>query len=223
MLQAGTNVVGDSVQLRAYSQVYNVHFNESVFSSQAVILGSQVTPQSLPVIATLPTFPAITPGTTDITVANGQTMTLAPGNYHNITVGDSATLILSGGIYHILTLDVRQGGKLLFQGPSEMRIKNEMDSDADVTIGPDASAPTLQASQIIFYVQGVDDSGHPMDGDPNVTPVAIDIGERNTLVANIYAPNGTVRLRANTVATGAYIGNQVIVGEGVGLTLKSAF
>lgn len=223
MLQAGSSVVGDTVRLRANSQVYNVHYNESLFSNQAVILGNQVTPQSLPVIAALPAFPTITPGTTDIEVATNQSLTLAPGSYRNITVKTKGTLILTGGIYHILTLDIRQEAKLLFKGPSEMRIKNEMDTDAKTIIGPDASAPTLQASQIIFYVQGTDDQGHPADGDPNVTPTAVDIGERNTVVANIYAPNGTVKLRANTTATGAYIGKQVLIGERVELTLKSAF
>jgi hypothetical protein len=223
MLQAGSNVVGDTVRLRANAQVYNVHFNESVFSNQANILGSQVTPQALPVLAALPPFPTITPGTTDIEVTTNQTMTLAPGSYRNVIVKTKGTLILTGGIYHMLTLDIRQEARILFQAPSEVRIKDEMDTDAKTVFGPSASAPTLQASQIVFYIQGTDDQGHPPDGDPSVTPTAVDIGERNTVVANIYAPNGTVRLRANTIGTGAYIGRQVLIGERVELTLKSAF
>jgi hypothetical protein len=43
----------------------------------------------------------------------------------------------------------------------------------------------------------------------------VQIGERNTVIANIYAPNGTVLLRANTVATGAFIGKQVEIGRRV--------
>ena len=52
--------------------------------------------------------------------------------------------------------------------------------------------------------------------------IAVPQGQRNNFT-NIYAPNGTVFLRANTVATGAFIGKQVEIGQWVELTLKSAF
>jgi UDP-3-O-[3-hydroxymyristoyl] glucosamine N-acyltransferase len=51
----------------------------------------------------------------------------------------------------------------------------------------------------------------------------VQIGERNTVIANIYAPNGTVFLRANTIGTRAFIGKRAEIGERVELTLKSAF
>ena len=105
---------------------------------------------------------------------------------------------------------------MCFLAQSEVRVKNEMDTDAKTFIGPDASVPSLQASQIIFYVEGVDNNS-------GVATTAVQIGERNTVRANIYAPNGTVWLRASTTATGAFIGKQAKIGERVELTLKSAF
>jgi uncharacterized repeat protein (TIGR01451 family) len=219
MLQAGSSVVGDTVRLRANAQVYNVHFNESFFSNNATILGNQVTPQPLPLL-TMPMLPTITPGTTDIEVGTNQTLTLAPGSYRKITVKTKGTLILSGGIYHVSSLDIRQEARLFFLAPSEVRVKNELDTDAKTVIGPDPSVPALQASQIIFYVEGGDDNG---GGDENLATTAVQIGERNTVTANVYAPNGTVWLKANTTATGAFIGKQAKIGERVELTLKSAF
>lgn len=215
MLQAGSSVVGDTVRLRANSQVYNVYFNESFFSPSATILGSQVTPQSLPV-TTMPAFPTVTAGTTDVVVPANSTVTLAPGSYRNVTVNNKGTLKLTGGLYQISSLDIRQEANIFCLAQSEIRVKIEMDTDAKAFIGPDPSAPTLQASQIVFYVEGADGGG-------GLSPTSVQIGERNTVFANIYAPNGTVVLKANTTATGAFIGKQAQVGERVELTLKSAF
>jgi len=223
MLEAGSDVVGDTVRLRANAQVYNVHFNEKEFSNHATILGSQVTPQALPVIAALPALPTITPGTQDIEVGTNQTLTLAPGSYRKITVKSKGTLILAGGIYHVSSLDFRQEAKIYFTGPAEMRVKNELDTDANSYIGPAPSAPALLASQIIFYVEGVDDGARAHDGDENLTSTAVQIGERNTLKINIYAPNGTIWIRANTDATGAFISKEAVIGERVELRLQSTF
>ena len=95
-------------------------------------------------------------------------------------------------------------------------MKLKMDSDGNAVIGPHASAPSLQASQIIFYVEGTDGGG-------GLAPTAVEIGVNNTVSANIYAPNGTVVLKANTIATGAFFGKQVQISEHVEVTLKSAF
>ena len=219
MLQAGSNVVGDTVRVRADAQVYNIHFNEKFFSKDATILGSQVTPQALPVLLTLPTLPTITPGTGDIEVQSNQTLTLAAGSYRKITVKNKGTLVLTGGAYHVATLDIRQEAKLYFTGPTEVRVKNEMDTDSSAYIGPAPSAPTLKASQIVFYVAGVDDEV----GGTDLGPTAVQIGEQNTVKANIYAPNGTVWLRANAIATGAFIGKRARIGQSVELRLESAF
>ena len=41
--------------------------------------------------------------------------------------------------------------------------------------------------------------------------------------ANFYVPNGTLWIRQNSQATGAFIGKDVDVGIGVKVWLKSAF
>jgi len=47
--------------------------------------------------------------------------------------------------------------------------------------------------------------------------------ERNTVKANIYGPNGTVWLRANTIATGTFIGKRARIEQLVELRLESSF
>lgn len=104
-----------------------------------------------------------------------------------------------------------------------LRVKNEFDTDAKTYIGPDASAPNLSAAQIVFYAAGTDDRGRHHDEDEDLTPTVVQIGQRNTVLANIYAPNGTVWLKSNTKAMGAYIGKRARIGTGVELDLASAF
>jgi DNA-binding protein YbaB len=62
----------------------------------------------LPELSLVPTFPSQNQGS--ITVANGQTKTLAPGNYDSVTVNSGGTLKLSTGTYFINICDLQAGG-----------------------------------------------------------------------------------------------------------------
>lgn len=221
MVQAGSRVAGDTLRLRVNSQVQVAFFNE-LLNARGEILGSRFTPVTLPLVK-FPVLPPIAPGTQDIEVQTNQTKTLAPGRYRKITVKNRGTLILTGGIYELSSLDIRQDTNVLFQGPAEVRVKNEFDTDARTYIGPGASAPSLSASQIVFYAEGTDDRGRHHDEDEDLTPTVVQIGQRNTVRANIYAPNGTVWLKGNTKATGAFVGKRARIGVGVELRLASAF
>ncbi|HEY5838344.1 MAG TPA: Ig-like domain-containing protein [Pyrinomonadaceae bacterium] len=228
MLQSSSKVVGDTIWLRHNSQVFGVHYNELI-NKHGTVLGLSQQPLPLPLL-TMPELPLIIPGTQDIEVKKNKTHTIAPGRYRKITVQHGGTLILTGGIYHLSTLDVRTSAKVVFRGTSEVRIKNEMDTDARSYIGPDSSVSGLDASDIIFYVAGGDDKGrrHEDDLEPGyreeeVSPTVVQIGVENTIKANIYAPNGTVWIKKGGKATGAFIGKRARIGVRVELTLDSAF
>jgi hypothetical protein len=228
MLEPSSRVVGDTIWLRKGSQVYHLHSNELI-NKLGTILGLQQQPLALPLL-TLPALPEITPGTSDIEVKNNKTHTLAPGRYRTITVNHGGTLILTGGIYHVSSLDVRTQTKVLFRGASEVRIKNEMDSDSRTYIGPDSSVAGLDAADIIFYVAGGDEKGrrHVEDcesgcKEEEVSPTVVQIGVENTVLANILAPNGTVWIKKGGKATGAFIGKRARIGVKAELRLDSAF
>jgi VCBS repeat-containing protein len=228
MLQPSSRVVGDTIWLRKDSQVYNLHYNELI-NKHGTVLGLNLQPLPLPVLA-LPALPQIMPGSQDIEVKKNKTHTIAPGRYRKITVQHGATLIFVGGIYQLSTLDVRGQARLIFRGPSEVRIKNEMDTDARTYIGPDTSIAGLAASDIIFFVAGGDDKGrrHQEDCEPGyredeVSPTVVQVGVENTIKANVYAPNGTVWLKKGSKATGAFIGKRARIGVRVELILDSAF
>ena len=74
----------------------------------------------------------------------------------------------------------------------------------------------------MFFVQGTDVKGRLHTGDEELARTVVQFGQKNAVLANVYAPNGTVLHRANTVAVGAFIGKQVHIGQRVELTLDSA-
>jgi hypothetical protein len=224
LLQPGSRVIGDTVWLDAKSSVYDVTYTELI-NRGGTVLGTKISHVTLPLL-TLPSLPAIQPGTQDVTVARNATVTLAAGRYRRVLVRQGGTLILTGGLYQAQSLDLESQATMSVKAAAEVRVKNDLGTDARAKIVAHASAPTLRASQIVIYVAGIDDDcgrdGRGSDGD-EPGPTVVHIGEQNTIQANIYAPRGTVWLRAKTVATGAFVGESVRVGEQVELRLDSAF
>ena len=49
------------------------------------------------------------------------------------------------------------------------------------------------------------------------------IGEENSLIANVYAPNGTIRFGEGAIGTGAFIAKRVIVDDEVELSHQWGF
>ena len=213
-----TVVVGDTVRLRNKSTVANVVSNELINKKGTILVTSQG-PVDVPVLA-LPALPAITPGTQNVEVARRGSQTINPGQYGVLTVNADATLTLAGGTYHVKSLDVRQRGKILAAGPVEIYVQNEIDTDANSVIGPASSS--VAARSIKIFVAGANDKGRRND-DAEVGAVAVEFGQNSAVSANVYAPNGTIHLRAGSDGTGAFIGKAVIVGERTKLTLDSAF
>jgi hypothetical protein len=143
-----------------------------------------------------------------------------------VKVENGATLVLSGGLYQMLSLDLDQSATVLLRGASQVLIKRELDTESKARIVLDQAVAGLTAAQMVFYVEGNDEScSHRRrdgDGDENGA-ASVHIGEQNVVQANIYAANGTVWLMSKTKATGSFIGVHVRIGENVTLTLDSAF
>ena len=92
---------------------------------------------------------------------------------------------------------------------------------------PDPAVAGLKASSLIIYVAGTDDrcrhDGWDSEGNDFGGGAVAHIGENNVVAANIYAPRGTIWIKSRTQATGAFVGDDVRVGQSVKLTLDSAF
>jgi Bacterial Ig domain len=180
------------------------------------VTGTQTSPLTLPVFASLPAFPTATPGTTDVNVAANGTRTLAPGSYRDLIVGKKGTVTFTGGIYHFRSIQLNSQVKLFFSAAAEIRVQQKVSTLDLVQIKPAAGA-TIDGSDIIFFVAGLNGTG----GGLAETPKAVEIGTDGVIWANVYAPNGTIWLKDRTQARGAHLGKDVQAGPDVQVTLDS--
>ncbi len=210
-----SRLFGDSMLIRQKAQVYDVYYNE--LTNRGLISGTQHTPLALPVVSALPPVPTFTPGTQNFDVPQNGALTLTAGDYGELRVRSKAVITFTGGVYTFSAWDIGEDVKLYFTAATEIRIAGRLDTDAKTYVGPAPNTTGLTAAEITFIVTG--QNGH--NGNINAGPKAAEFGERNVVVANVYAPNGTVWLRERTVATGAFIGKWVVIGGKVELTLMS--
>ena len=209
-VSSSSKIKGDYIWLKTNSRVGDVYYNEIKKGMNVKILGEEYTPIDLPV-SSLPYFPSFSPGTTDITVNVGETLVLEEGDYRDVEVKTNGRLIFSGGIYNLKSLVASSNTRLYFDAPSEVRIEERMSIGTNCKVRPKPGSG-IDASDIVFYVYGTDGSKK-----------AVEFGVNNKVEVNIYAPNGTIWLKTNCDATGAYIGKYIVVDTNVKLTLDSAF
>lgn len=214
-MASGVSVYGNRVLIKRRSTVYDVYYN--TIKNYGTVKGNLYKPLSVPMNVGLPPFPTPAPGTQTVTVAEADTVTLTPGAYGKIILKYRATLILNAGTYHFDNLQMGDKCKLLFKGPSKVIIKNRFESGANPVIGPQTSS--VKAKDLVIYVKGKNGTG----GSLNAEPKAATIGIRHKLGANIYAPNGTIWLKARGTAKGAFIGKDVMVEFYVQIAHSSAF
>ncbi|HSG41404.1 MAG TPA: hypothetical protein VLE27_17315, partial [Thermoanaerobaculia bacterium] len=111
---------------------------------------------------------------------------------------------------------VDRAAKLLFNAGADIRVQQKLSTLQTTTIGPAAGA-TIDASDIVFFVAGVNGTG----GGLAETPKTVEIGVDNVVQANVYAPNGTIWWKDRTQARGSSIGKDVQLALDVQITLDS--
>jgi len=214
---SGFSIKANRIKVKQGATVRSdVYYNE--LENNGTITGTQHTPLTLPLVSILPEFKTATPGSQNITIPQNGTQTLSPGSYGDILVRRNGKLTLTGGVYHLGSLNTGDNVQILFQAPSEVRIAGRFDTDQGTSVGPEDTT-SLSANQIVFYIGGINGS----NGNLGATPKAAQIGLSNTVKANFYVPNGTLWIRQNSKATGAFIGKDVDVGIGVKIWHKSVF
>lgn len=214
---AGFDVKAHRIKVKQGATVASdVYYNQ--LTNNGTITGALNTPLTLPILSMLPPFESAPAGTVDIEVAQNDSIALAPGSYRDIEVRAKGKIFFTGGEYNVRSIDTRDNTKLLFGAASSVRVADKFDSDLNAFIGPQ-SGSGIDASDIIFYVAGVNGN----TGKLGATPKAAQLGINNTVAASFYVPNGTLWLRQNTDAFGAFWGKDVIVGEDVQVALNSFF
>lgn len=203
---AGYTLMADSIDIDKDSVVGgDVHYNE--LDNDGTILGSEVTPLSLPVFAFLPPFFTGSSAGPDVDVPNGGALTLAPGDYGAVTLGKGATLTFTGGTYNVAAIAAEKDSRIEFAAATAVRVAGSVDVDKDSYVGASAGGPP--ASELVLYVAG---SGTAVDFDKNAE-----------VAVSIYAPNGTLDIDKDGQLTGAFLAQHIVVDLATRFTLDSFF
>ncbi|MFC2094063.1 hypothetical protein ACFLSH_00410 [Bacteroidota bacterium] len=214
---SGYTVKGNRIKVKQ-NAVVNADVYHNELTNNGTITGSINTPLEFPLIADLPEFHSSTPGTEDIVVSKNGEYILSPGSYKNIEIKKNGKLIFTGGEYNINKIDGRNNDQLLFQSPSEVKIKKKFYVGQGSYIGPEDTT-TLSADEIVFYIEGK----NGRNGRLNAEPKASKIGAGSKVKANFYVPNGTMWIRKDCEAEGSFIGKDVKVGASTIVKLNSAW
>ncbi|MGD2114205.1 MAG: hypothetical protein PVG07_04070 [Acidobacteriota bacterium] len=216
---AGDSVRADGVRIdRAAVVAGDVVSNE--LENKGTILGSILSPLALPVFGELPPFQEAQPrfGALPVIVPDGGDLVLEPGAYDAVQVGQGAVLTLTGGTYHVASVTTGAGSSVLFEAPAEVRVFGRVAFGRESLIAP-AEGVALGGSEMVFHVGGFNGA----DGLLGSLPPAAQVDKDSVLVANVYAPMGTLILGSGTHASGAFLARDLLVKRGSVIELDSHF
>jgi hypothetical protein len=208
VVNASSRLLGNRLLVDTGASAHDVAYNS--LTNNGTILGTQQTPLSLPLSA-FPAVPSFTPGSLLITVQKGGSRVLTPGSYGQLAIGQNATITFLPGTYNFTKWSIGNNVKLYFKGVSEVRIQSSLIITGQAFLGPSPDA-TISSDDIRIYATG-------STGTSN----AIFIGTGGTVIANMYAPNGTLMLGQGVTATGAFYGYQVILGQNAQVSLEGGW
>lgn len=227
---AGVRLSSPRVWLRNRAVVEGaLWYTEWVDPIRAVIIGEelQVGADYWPLfdVFGLPAFEIGTPGNERVDVRSGQTVTLGSGvGYNTVRVRSRGTLMLTGGDYDMRRLEIGAQAQVLIQTATTLRVEGRFNMGAQSFLGP--ATNSLDPAAIWIYVNGTEQRGRGDDDDDDEgdrVSLAADVGEQATLMGNLYAPHGTIHLRARSVVLGSLIGHDLIVGPSAQVDLRSGW
>lgn len=214
---SNSQIIGDTVRLKSGSQIQNIVVNTLLGPGQT--LGTMTTPVRLPLVSEMPPVPPVHPGSQDIDIPAGGALTLQAGRYGRLKARPGAIVTLSGGLYHFQEWDIREDAQVLATKAVEIRVKGQIDTRRHTVVGPAPDAATVTAADILIIGIGINGTTGAIDG----TPEAVKFGEGSTVRAKVYAPNGLLRFRAESRATGAFVGKWVRMGNHSTIALEGGF
>ena len=219
---AGYSIRANAIKIERQSSINgDAYYNE--LNNRGSIAGTEVSPIAIPQFVNLPPFAPSVPGTQNIRVQRNQSQTLDAGDYGKIEIKQRGTLLLTGGVYNVRELKVGERASLLFAAGAEVRILRRLTVDERAVVGPSDDA-TITAADILLIVTGVGSgNGHGHDDDDHDNNNIVTFDHNSTISANVFALSGSLRMKEDVVATGAFWAQDIRVHNNVTLTLDSHF
>jgi Leucine-rich repeat (LRR) protein len=210
-----TSIYGPSVFISRGASVFNVYADTLVNEGEVRAEAGTLSNRAYAVY--LPEVPDPQPGSVSVSVSWGERRFLPPGSYGRVSVRSGGTLILSGGRYDMQDLELGYyRASLEVQGQAEIVINGRLLSYFSVYIGPEKGSG-INARDIIIYVLGEDGNSRFLGGFPK----AANLGMNSEIHANICVPNGSLWMLRNSIAKGAFVAKDVLIGYDVEITLDT--
>lgn|GEM_PF-3313820 len=149
-----------------------------------------------------------TPGTVDVKITANSINPLPPSNYKDLLVKKGKTLELQGGFYHFQNIKLDENSILTCKTTCIVLVQDKFDSDEKSIVMTASQDP----NDFCFYIAGKNGNGRGEDR-VSAKPKAVQIGDKNQIVASFYVPFGTLEFKERTTAQGIFIGREVKVGE----------
>src|SRR6185436_18555217 len=146
-IEATHNLIASSIHLASGAHVGDVQTSQLVADTGSTRGGLSAL---VPLPALLPTQ-AVSPGTANLNVGTGGTLTAAPGHFAKITVGTSGTLRLAAGDYEVAEVSLGSSGRIEALGPIQLRVAGRWTSGTSAFVGP-AAGVTLRARDLRIEV-----------------------------------------------------------------------
>ncbi len=195
-IQVGLEATG-AVLLRDRARIEgNVRSGSTVTQQSGVTVTGTITQNTSVPPVTIPTK-TVTPGTADVAVNGGQTLTLAPGSYRDLNAAAGSTLALRAGNYSFRRLILNAGVSSLVLDVSSGPIN--VDVAGELQIGDRTPARLVggtTAAAVRFYT--------------NQT-VQLRLGTDAVIVGVLTAPNAEIVVSSRTEMRGAVFGLRVII------------
>jgi hypothetical protein len=207
-LLSTSKLMADRLVLKGVSGAGALAFNTLKSDSHTSVSGPSESPLTLPVLS-LPSPVPTVPGTQDVIVPSGGTVTLAAGSYMDVVVGASAHLSLAGGTYQV----------------RKFTVANRPSNSSPATVTCESSGGcTVQVAE--EFSAG---SGNHLGSAPGVLSVVVSgkgsvvLGKSGTVFRGVVeAPLGSIKLAAYGSFRGSFIANKLIAAQGATLLNEDA-
>ena len=215
------DLLAPSVKLDAGALVGGVE-TPSLSNSGGLFLQQAPLPSPMPPV---PLALPAAPGASNVTVGRLQAERLAPGAYGALTV--NGTLLLEPGVFVFSSVVLGDGARVLaLPGGVEVRIAGTLVTGVGAELSPLQPADGWgvgwgtnphgghqAASALRLSVLGYDAG----------SSLAATVGGATSVDGLVSTPHGTLSLGAGVVATGAFAGFDIHVGDGASVTFDTGF
>jgi cysteine-rich repeat protein len=175
----------------------NVTAGGSITRRNNTLVTGTVSPNTPVPVITIPTK-SVTFGTTDVNVNNGQTRSLAPGNYRDVHAFGGSTLNLRSGVYNLRSLIIESSSVRvnldIASGPIDINVQNEIRFGDGMLM---ALTGGTNPRQVRYYSNWSNQ---------------LSVGNDLTLFGVVTAPNADIVAFSRTTVRGSLFGRRVSIG-----------